>query len=71
MVLGGVMTGRPAGSGVGKYNVKSSKQDNKRFKFIPKTSHFAHLVILFINEVDATAILASFYGQNETLSIYI
>ena len=39
---------RPARRGVGKYNAKSSKQGCKRFNLITKTSHFAHLVIVFI-----------------------
>ena len=42
------MTGRRAGSGVGKYNAESSKQGSKRFNSITKTIHFAHLGILFI-----------------------
>ena len=45
---GGVMLSWRAGSGVGKYNAKTPKQDSKRFNFITKTIHFAHLGILFI-----------------------
>ena len=44
---GGVLPGRRAGSGIGKYNAESSKQDSKRFDFITKRCHFAHLGILF------------------------
>ena len=55
------MPGQCAGSGV----AKSSKQDSKRFNFISKTNHFAHLVILFIycgvfKNVHSTVKLASF-----------
>ena len=42
------MPGWWAGLGVGKYNAESSKQGSKRFNFITKTIHFAHLCILFI-----------------------
>ena len=48
---GGVMLGRRAGSGVGKYNAESPKQSSKRFNSIMKTIHFAHLGILFIYEL--------------------
>ena len=41
----GVMLGRRAASGVGKYNAESPKQGSKRFNSITKTIHFAHLVI--------------------------
>ena len=41
------MPGRRAGSGVGKYNAESPKQDSKRFNSITKTIHFAHLGILY------------------------
>ena len=42
------MPGWRAGSGIGKYNAESPKQDSKRFNSMTKTIHFAHLVILFI-----------------------
>ena len=42
---GGAMSGRRAGSGVGKYNAESPKQGSKRFNSITKTIHFAHLGI--------------------------
>ena len=42
------MPGLRAGSGVGKYNAYSLKQPRKRFNFITKKIHFAHLGILFI-----------------------
>ena len=45
---GGVMPFRREGSAVGKYNAKSLKQGSKRFNFITRTIHFAHLGILFI-----------------------
>ena len=45
---GGVMPGRRAGSGVGKYNAESPKQSSKRFNSITNTIHLAHLVILII-----------------------
>ena len=41
----GVMLGRRAASGVGKYNAESPKQGSKRFNSITKTIHFAHLGI--------------------------
>ena len=56
------MSGRRAGSGVGKYNAKGSKQDSKRFNSITKTSHFDHLDILFI--------YASFQGYDDTVIRY-
>ena len=44
-----MMPGPRAGSGVGKYNAESPKQDSKRINSITKTIHFAHLgTILFI-----------------------
>ena len=45
---GGVMTGRRAGSGVGKHNAESPKQGSRRFDSITNTIHFAHLGIFFI-----------------------
>ena len=48
MYSGGVMPGRRAGSGVGKYNAKSPKQGSKRFNSNTKMFLFAHLVILFL-----------------------
>ena len=48
MYSGGVMPGRRAGSGVGKYNTESPKKESKRFNSVKKTIHFAHLCILFI-----------------------
>ena len=45
---GGVMPFRREGSGVGKYKAKRPKQGSKRFNFITRTIHFAHLGILFI-----------------------
>ena len=47
----GVMPGRRAGSGVGKCNAESPKQGSKRFKFIMKTIHCAHLGVLFIYDL--------------------
>ena len=55
----GVIAGRRAGSGVGKYcildtvdsivyNAKSPKQGSKRFNSITKTTHFADLGTIFI-----------------------
>ena len=42
------MPGWRAGSGIGKYNAESPKQDSKRFISITKTIHLVHLGILFI-----------------------
>ena len=50
------MTGRRAGSGVGKYNAESSKQGSKRFNSITKTIHFAHLGILLIYATDVGSV---------------
>ena len=44
-----MMPGPRAGSGVGKYNAESPTQGSKRFNFITKTSHFAHLGILYLS----------------------
>ena len=44
------MRGRRTGSGDGKCIAESPKQNSKRFNFITKTIHFAHLVVLFIYE---------------------
>ena len=51
-----MIAGRLAGSNVGKYNAESSKQGSKRLNFITKTSHFAHLDMLFI--YDSNSIFA-------------
>ena len=51
MYGGGVMLGRRAWSGIGKYNAKSTKQGSKGFNSISKTIHFAHISILFIYDL--------------------
>ena len=56
MFDGGVMPGR-----AGKYNGKTPKEGSKRFNFVTKTSHFAHLDILFIYGREDTIFFFCFY----------